>query len=80
MTDAWIQKADMPTPRWALAAAVVDGKIYTIGGGTTIQGGRIVEAYDPKTDIWTRKANMPTARRQHSTSVVCGKIYAIGGS
>ncbi|MYE88330.1 hypothetical protein F4X33_04960, partial [Candidatus Poribacteria bacterium] len=28
----WTQKADMPTPRMQLATAVVNGKIYAIGG------------------------------------------------
>ena len=27
----WTQKADMPTPRWSHSAAVVNGKIYSIG-------------------------------------------------
>jgi N-acetylneuraminic acid mutarotase len=31
-TDTWTTAADFPTPRWDLTAAVVDGKIYTIGG------------------------------------------------
>jgi N-acetylneuraminic acid mutarotase len=31
-TDRWSRKADMPTPRYALAVAVVNGKIYAIGG------------------------------------------------
>ena len=28
----WTQKADMPTARYIAGSAVVDGKIYTIGG------------------------------------------------
>ena len=28
----WTQKADMPTARYLPGSAVVDGKIYTIGG------------------------------------------------
>jgi hypothetical protein len=31
-TDTWTTAADFPTPRWDLTAAVVDGKIYAIGG------------------------------------------------
>ena len=30
--DSWTKKADMPTARMGLAAAVVGGKIYAIGG------------------------------------------------
>jgi N-acetylneuraminic acid mutarotase len=36
-TDTWTTAADLPPPRWDLTAAVVDGKIYTIGGGLVNQ-------------------------------------------
>ncbi|MHC4433769.1 MAG: Kelch repeat-containing protein, partial [Planctomycetota bacterium] len=79
----WTQKkADMPTPRWALATAVVNGKTYAIGGKTSEPGATqlsTVEVYDPATDTWTRKADMPTARAYLSASAVGDKIYAIGG-
>ena len=32
-TDTWTTIADLPTPRKAASAAVVDGKVYVIGGG-----------------------------------------------
>ena len=68
VTDTWIKKADMPTPRANIAAAEIDGKIYAIGGGSFDAGGNFinlfstVEEYDTKTDTWTKKADMPTAR------------------
>ena len=42
----WTKKADMPTPRWALSASVVNGKIYAIGGtlGSDLVGLSGVEA------------------------------------
>jgi len=78
--DTWTKKADMPTARGYLATAVVNGRIYAIGGayGST-SGSSAVEEYDPSTDTWTRKANMPQARSGFSTSVIDGKIYVIGG-
>jgi N-acetylneuraminic acid mutarotase len=75
--DAWTQKADMPTTRLALAASVVNGKIYAIGGRAE---GTLTTEYDPATDTWTTKTPMPTARFGLATSVVDGKIYAIGGA
>jgi len=84
-TDTWTRKADMPTPRGSLCTAVVNGKIYAIGGVTGMAGGggslvSVVEEYDPVTDTWTKKsAKMPTPRSIFSISVVNGKIYAIGG-
>jgi len=77
----WTRKADMPTRRLCLSTSVVNGKIYAIGGGYSIEGPslRTVEEYDPATDTWTKKGDMPTARLGHSASVVNGKIYVIGG-
>jgi len=83
----WTQKADMPTPRWGHSAAVVNGKIYVIGGLTSETGflnGKpisVVEEYDPATDTWTRKADMPQPRGYlyGSHPVVDGKIYITGG-
>jgi len=71
----------MPTPRWALSAVVVNGKIYAIGGadGQPVALSTM-EEYVPATDIWTKKANMLTPRAMFAASVVNGKIYAIGGS
>jgi N-acetylneuraminic acid mutarotase len=81
---AWTQKADMPTARDYSRAAVVDGKIYVIGGEVdsdpnTFATTAAVEEYDPTTDTWTKKADMPTSRAFFGTSVVDGIIYAIGG-
>ena len=74
----WTQKSDMPTPRMQLATAVVNDKIYAIGG---LNGGSraAVEEYDPLRDIWTKKADMPTARGGIAASAVDGKIYVFGG-
>ncbi len=48
-TDTWTTAADIPLSRGAHTAAVVDGKIYTIGGmlgpGSAILS--TVEEYDP---------------------------------
>jgi len=84
---AWTQKADMPTGRWTQTSAVVNGRIYVIGGypseGTPGEEAlSVVEEYDPATNTWTRKADMPTARCDfnESSAVVDGKVYVIGGT
>lgn len=78
--DNWEQKARMLNPKWTTAVAVVDGKIYTVGGTNDQPGLSTVEAYDPAADKWTVKAPMPTPRLRHAVCVVNGKIYAIGGT
>ena len=85
LTDTWTRKADIPTTRGGLCTAVVNGKIYAIGGITGIAGGggplvSIVEEYDPVTNTWAKKsAKMPTPRVMLAVSVLNGKIYTIGG-
>jgi len=77
----WARRSDLPTARLGLSTCVVNGKIYVIGGGYSIEGphSRIVEEYDPATDTWARKADMPTGRLGHAASAFNGKIYVVGG-
>ena len=78
--DSWISKAPMPTARYALGVAVVDGKIYAIGGYNS--SAELLcnnEMYDPTNDTWTTLAPMPTARAQFGIAVYQNKIFVIGG-
>ena len=84
-TDTWVKKRDMPTLRHAFMSAVVDGKIYLIGGSVhdkkldrDVAIG-LVEIYDPLTNRWEKGADMPTERGATDAVVVDGKIYVIGG-
>ena len=84
--NSWQRLTDMPTPRLSSEAAVVDGKIYVVGGfswigipGVDSKMLNVVEMYDPQTNTWSRKQDMSTPRRYLGTGVVAGKIYAIGG-
>ena len=55
-TDKWTEKAPMPTTaREHLTSAVVDGKLYVIGGRSNGMSYNVDanEVYDPKTDKWT---------------------------
>ena len=78
----WVQKADMPTARWAASGCELNGKIYVIGGAQNLSSClNSVEVYDPSTDTWdTTKADMPTARTELCVAAVNGKIYVIGGA
>ena len=76
----WTQKADMTTARYWSGAAVVDGKIYVIGGRLVVStDSTIVEEYDPAADTWTTRADMPTSRHAIGAAAVDRIIYAIGG-
>ena len=47
--DSWTQAPPMPTARHGLAAGLVDGKFYLIGGGTVagLRATDAVEEYVP---------------------------------
>jgi N-acetylneuraminic acid mutarotase len=92
-TDRWKALAPMPSKRGSAVAAVVNGKIYVIGGAAVHPGSSepalqparphrlvaTVEEYDPKTNTWSQRSSMPTARNHAAIGVVDNKIYVIGG-
>jgi N-acetylneuraminic acid mutarotase len=77
--DSWVQKAPMPTARSSLGAAVVNGRIYAIGGYSTNYLSTN-EEYDPATNTWTTKQPMPTPRSNFGIAVYQNKIFVIGGA
>jgi len=86
LLDRWTSKTPVPVPRSISSIAVLNDKLYAIGGGEPgHQPSEItrVDVYDPVTDSWQIGAirDMPT-RRTHlgrTTPVINGKIYVIGG-
>lgn len=72
-------------------AAVLDGKIYAVGGehghaaqkndGAPYIQHSMVMMYDPLNDVWTRKADLPQAssHAEAGTMVINGKIAVFGG-
>jgi hypothetical protein len=88
--NTWVTKEPMHKARAGLGVAVVNGKIYAIGGTTAkgmyppdlFSGGFVGtnEEYDPATDTWTTKARMPTSRDYFAIAAYQGKIYCIGGA
>ena len=77
--DFWETMADMPTGRLGPGVAVVNGKIYVIGGINVGGFLNTNEEYDPATDTWATKKPMPTPRSGFGIAVYQNKIYCIGG-
>jgi peroxiredoxin/N-acetylneuraminic acid mutarotase len=91
--DSWKALAPMPTKRGAAVAAEAGGKIYVIGGATTVEGSkdpfftfmgpaRVLstnEVYDPATNKWESRTPMAEPRNHAFAGAVNGKIYVIGG-
>jgi len=78
--NEWAAMAPMPTARGGLGVAVVNGKIYAIGGVDDDGQLAVNEEYDPAADTWKDKAAMPTARSGFAVAVHKSKIYVIGGT
>ncbi|MET8942711.1 carboxypeptidase regulatory-like domain-containing protein [Streptomyces sp. NPDC004542] len=78
----WTAGARMPQAVAKAGLAVVDGRIYLIGGCLeTAQGCvlRTVQVYDPLTDTWSTGTDYPSAGGWYSCGTVEGKIYCAGG-
>ena len=78
-SDTWVEGPPMPTPRGALAAAELDGKIVAVGGYAESSNTPAVELYDPAQESWKQLPSLPTARDHLAVAVVNGRLYAIGG-
>ena len=92
-TDSWKPLAPLPGKRGSAIAAEVGGKIYVIGGATTMEGSkdpfftafgpaRVLgtnDVYDPATNKWESRNPMSVPRNHAFSGVVNGKIYVIGG-
>lgn len=80
----WTTQLADPTPREYAASAVLNGKVYVMGGqlidnGVPGQVTHLVEIYDPASNTWSAAPPMPTARMGLVAAVIDGRIYAIGG-
>jgi N-acetylneuraminic acid mutarotase len=81
----WKSVAPIPQGRTHFGTAVVNNKIYVIGGQKGIDGNSSMfttsYSYDPATNVWKRLADFSPERSHLSpnTIVVAGKIYTFGG-
>ena len=78
VTNKWETKANGQPNSKAAASAVVNGKIYYIGGGSANFGSNTIYEYDPVKNSWIKKGYVASV---WYTSAVAyeGKIYIIGG-
>lgn len=89
----WRQLAPAPTPRAEHAAAVLDGKIYSIGGyfinnnvdGVALGPGAVislasVEIYDIATDAWSAGPDYPVTLNHEAAAAIDGYVYVFYGS
>jgi N-acetylneuraminic acid mutarotase len=81
-TNSWSQLASMPTARDHFQAAVVDARIYAIGGRQTspLATVGVNEVYDIASNTWaTGKTPIPTLRGGFATARLGRELFLIGG-
>ena len=59
----------MATARSGLAVAVLDGRLYAVGGYGENEALCSLERYDPVTNAWEAAAPLTTARSFHGITV-----------
>jgi N-acetylneuraminic acid mutarotase len=88
VTRQWSLRADAPTLRNSAASAVIDGKIYVVGGRQFLKNAdgsprqvnvANLEVYDPSLDRWEKRASMPQAQGGLAATAANGKLYVFGG-
>uniref|UniRef100_A0A3Q3GS94 Kelch-like ECH-associated protein 1b n=1 Tax=Kryptolebias marmoratus TaxID=37003 RepID=A0A3Q3GS94_KRYMA len=83
-TGAWLRLADLQVPRSGLAACVISGLFYAVGGRNNAPDGNMdsnaLDCYNPMNNCWRPCAPMSVPRNRIGVGVIDGMIYAVGGS
>ena len=84
VSDAWSWGRPMPTQRSGAVAAIVNNRIYVIGGGYKKPDGKFkflttVEIYDPERDNWETGPDMLMPHDYPGVAVSGRHIYIMGG-
>jgi Kelch motif len=84
----WSRLPDAPTARNSAASAVIDGRIYVVGGRTAQKQAdgslrqvnlATLEVFDPASNTWTTRKPMPLASGGLAATAFRGKLYVFGG-
>ncbi|XP_063283757.1 actin-binding protein IPP [Pelobates fuscus] len=75
----WSTISSLHQARSGMSVAVLDGKIYVIGGEKDSMIFDCVECYDPVTKQWTAASSMNQPRCGLGACACHGAIYALGG-
>lgn len=79
MTRTWSYVAPMQNQRGSAGVAVLNGKLYAVGGRDGTSCLRTVESYDPHTNKWSVCTPMSRRRGGVGVAVANGFLYVFGG-
>ncbi|XP_075227161.1 kelch-like protein 5 [Lycorma delicatula] len=77
--NKWSHVANLSGRRLQFGVAVVDGKLYVVGGRDGLKTLNSVECFDIQTKTWTTLSPMATHRHGLGVGVLGGPLYAVGG-
>ncbi|MFY1704582.1 S8 family serine peptidase [Micromonospora sp. WMMA1923] len=77
--EAWQPITKLPAAIFDNAAANLDGRIYSVGGGGGTGLERKAWVYDPAAATWAALPDLPNARSKPVAAAVAGKLYVLGG-
>ncbi|CAF0813231.1 unnamed protein product [Brachionus calyciflorus] len=78
-SDRWRLADLMVTTRSRVAVAVLQGKLYAIGGYNGLERLSTVEVFEPDTKKWRRVASISKPRSALGSAVLNNKLYVCGG-
>jgi len=83
-TNSWTTKVPIPNPVSNHASAVIDNKMYVIGGSNITHKVTLNQVYDPESNTWAEAKPIPTGVRYAGVAATTGdlapeRIYIIGG-
>jgi N-acetylneuraminic acid mutarotase len=81
-SNTWATKARLPGIESGMAAAVLNGKLFLVGGYGRASEGALdnVDAYNPMTNMWMAKAPLPVGSNNGAAATVGGRIFYVAGT
>ena len=77
----WFVTTPMPSARQEISTAVLNGRIFVIGGyNSSGNSTDTVEVFDPTNSQWSSAAPLPIVTNHNAAAVAAGKLYALGGT
>ena len=77
---SWVDLPSMPSAQCEAATAVLDGRLYLLGGwAEQASPFALVQIYDVKTRSWSQGTPLPEPVHHAGVAVIDGMIYLVGG-
>ena len=75
---SWQLLPSISSARYGLEAAVIDDKVYAIGGCTDVEQMDHMEVFEPTLNVWKNCKSMSEARSGHTVCTYNGEICVFG--